>query len=310
MTRAPSPSRLRLQAVAGAVLVPALLLGPLQVPGWGASPPPAPGIHPRPRWQLELPLLALGAGAQALGDRMGIELRAVPAEGLDPSRIVLGMDRRAVGKAVPWAAGASDRTRDAALALPLALCVASAPPGHRLRAPLQRAVLLLEAEMITDGLVTIFKRGVSRPRPYAYLGESDRPDDGRYDVSSASAFESLPSGHTAVAWRAASFAISDHLLTRPDADWREHAAVGFVGGALAAGTAALRVEAGVHFPSDVIAGSALGIIGGAGVPWLHRYVVGRERAPLPRRAAWLGAVAGTAAGIGAALLIAPAIASD
>lgn len=309
MTRSDSPSRTRLQALFGAVLVPALLLGLLQAPAWGASPPPAPAIHPQAQWQLDLPLLALGVGAEALGDRMGAELRLVPAEGLDPSAIRLGMDRRALGRVVPWAAGASDRTRDAALALPLALCVASAPAGHRLRAPLQRAVLLLEAEMITDGLITIFKRSVSRPRPYAYLGESDRPSDGRYDVSSVPAFESFPSGHTAVAWRAASFAITDHLLTRPDADWREHAAVGFVGGALAAGTAVLRVEAGVHFPSDVITGSAIGIVGGAGVPWLHRYTMGRERAPLPRGAAWLGAVAGTLTGIGAAMLIAPAIAS-
>jgi membrane-associated phospholipid phosphatase len=275
-----------------------------------ATPPArARGIHPAWSWRREVPLLASGWGSEALGDRLAIDVRPVPASGLDPDDIALSWDRRAIGAAQPRAASASDRTRDAALAMPWVLSVASAPPGHRLKAPATRALLLLESEMITDGLVTLLKRGIGRPRPYAYLNENARPSDSRYDASAEEAFVSLPSGHAADAWRAASFAITDHVLTRPQAHWGEHAAVGFTGGLLAGCTAALRVEAGVHFPSDAVAGSAIGILGGAGVPLLHRYLVDEGRAPSPPRRAWLAAIAGTVAGIGAAMWIAPAIAS-
>jgi membrane-associated phospholipid phosphatase len=153
----------------------------------------------------------------------------------------------------------------------------------------------------------MLKPAISRPRPYTYLPESERPDDPRYDATADAAFHAMPSGHASDAWCAASFAIVDHLLTRPAGDWREHAAVGFVGGALAGATCALRVEAGAHFPTDVLSGAAVGAAAGAGVPFMHHYVGDGRRAPGPSRAAWLGAAAGTALGIGAGILLAPAL---
>jgi len=64
--------------------------------------------------------------------------------------------------------------------------------------------------------------------------------------------------------------MTTHLLQRPQASWVERAGVGFLGGVLAGTTSALRVEAGQHFPSDVLVGAGIGIVSGVAVPLLHR----------------------------------------
>ena len=79
--------------------------------------------------------------------------------------------------------------------------------------------------------------------------------------------------------------------------------VGFAGAALATTTSILRVEAGQHFPTDVLAGAGIGIAGGATIPLVHRYVISGRRAPAPNRASWIAAAAGMAAGTGVALLV-------
>ena len=64
--------------------------------------------------------------------------------------------------------------------------------------------------------------------------------------------------------------MTTHLLQRPRASWVERAGVGFLGGVLAGSTSALRVEAGQHFPSDVLVGAGIGVVSGVAVPLLHR----------------------------------------
>jgi len=90
--------------------------------------------------------------------------------------------------------------------------------------------------------------------------------------------------------------MTDYLLSRPDASWAERVGVGLVGGGLAGATSALRVTAGQHFPSDVIAGAGIGIVTGVAVPLLHRG--GR---PLPSSEALFevlgGALVGTLIGV-------------
>ena len=251
--------------------------------------------------------MGVGYGLDRLALRIDPDLRPVPAQGFDVDDIGLAWDRRAVGDASLEAWDASDVTLSAARAMPYVLFVASAPAGRRIGATLRRVILLWETELIVDGLTAALKPAISRPRPYTYLPEAERPDDPRYDATSPDAFYSFPSGHASDAWRAASFTIVDHVLTRPAADWREHAAIGFVGGALAGATSALRVEAGAHFPTDVVGGAAIGIVVGGGVPLLHRYVAD-DGASAPPRSAWLGAAAGTALGVAAGILLTPALA--
>ncbi len=85
--------------------------------------------------------------------------------------------------------------------------------------------------------------------------------------------------------------LTEHLLRRPSASRIERAGIGFLGGALAGATSALRVQAGQHFPSDVIVGAGIGIVTGVAVPLLHR---GKQR--LPSSNAWLEMMAGLLAG--------------
>jgi len=77
---------------------------------------------------------------------------------------------------------------------------------------------------------------------------------------------SMPSGHTALAFAAATsylvLSAREHLPDR-----RRNAVLLYAG---AVGVGALRVAAGKHFPTDVIAGAALGSAIGWLVPTIHR----------------------------------------
>jgi len=85
--------------------------------------------------------------------------------------------------------------------------------------------------------------------------------------------------------------LTEYMLNRPEAAWWERTAVGFVGGALAGATSALRVEAGQHFPSDVVAGAGIGMAVGVTVPLLHR---GDRSIPSPK--SWLQMTGGVLVG--------------
>jgi len=235
--------------------------------------------------------LGLGAAALALSYMVGDGADPVPDTGLDPADIRWAVDRRVVGHRDDGANALSDWTRDGAIALPAVVAFATAPTGSRADAVRRRAALYGEALLLGQGVVRLGKNAVGRARPFTYLAIDDRPDDAGYDVAADRAFRALPSGHSATAWTAACLAVTENLLTRPYAGRLERLSIGFVGGALAGGTSVLRVEAGQHFPSDVLAGGALGVAIGVGLPLLHR---GDLR--VPSRGAWLEAAGGLAAG--------------
>jgi membrane-associated phospholipid phosphatase len=185
---------------------------------------------------------------------------------------------------------------------------ASQPPGERGSGTLRRSAMYAEALVLAQGLTSVLKNSTSRPRPYAYLPAERRWDEPAYDVTADAAFQSMPSGHSSLAFCAASFAMTDNLISRPRARWVERVGVPFVGGALAGMTAAMRVEGGVHFPSDVIAGGLIGTSCGVAVPLLHRYFdAGGRTAPRPSARAWGEAIAGLLAGVGAGILAADAV---
>jgi len=110
-----------------------------------------------------------------------------------------------------------------------------------------------------DALV---KSLVTRYRPYAY--SSPPPSDiGSGDIAS-----SFPSRHATLAFASAVFAGTVFDSTHPDSPYRALVWGGGLG--LAAGICALRIASGDHFPSDVVAGAALGAGIGFLVPYLHR----------------------------------------
>ena len=140
-------------------------------------------------------------------------------------------------------------------------------------------------------------------RDIAYLAS-----DASYDVTTRDAFVSMPSGHSALAFAAASVAATDNLLVRPTAGTAEHVAVASLGAMLAGFTGNLRVRADQHFPTDALVGSLIGTASGVSVPMLHEYLLpGGRHVPHPGGHAWLmsagGYVVGAALGVGLSSLV-------
>lgn len=103
------------------------------------------------------------------------------------------------------------------------------------------------AVWIADLLTLAIKAVIDRPRPYVSIAEVDRLMDA---VGS-----SLPSGHAATS--AAGFAVLAIAVPR--------LAPAFA--VLAAAIAFSRIYVGVHYPSDVIAGAAIGVAVGVTAAW-------------------------------------------
>ena len=108
-------------------------------------------------------------------------------------------------------------------------------------------------------LVHVFPR--YRPQSYFGTGSSRLHQD-------QNTRKSFPSGHTAHPFAAATFATTVFSAVYPDSRYRYAIAAGTYG--VAASVATLRVMAGKHFLSDVVAGAALGSFAGWLVPRLYR----------------------------------------
>ena len=134
------------------------------------------------------------------------------------------------------AGSASDDLRDIAVAsyVLTALVAPSDSTGSRATGFLVGGATLMADRVLVDGL----KRATDRERPD---GSNNR---------------SWPSGHTSLAATSASMAAGNLAYVDMPAWARVTANVGLFGTAAATGWA--RVEAGKHFPSDVLAGYALG----------------------------------------------------
>jgi len=100
-----------------------------------------------------------------------------------------------------------------------------------------------------------------RYRPYMFEG-------GAPGVSSSEDDRSFPSGHTTVAFAAATAGVTIYAMSFPDSPYLIPFAVASY--TMAALTGAFRVTAGMHFVTDVVAGAAMGSAIGWLVPFLHR----------------------------------------
>lgn len=251
--------------------------------------------YPDLRKGREIILSAVGASLMATSFLVSVDFFEVPPQGLDPTGIRWTVDQDIVGNRSLAASGMSDWTRNVALVFPMALSLTMAQPGERWHGLSHSGLVYAEALLVSQGLTMVGKAAVGRARPFAYLPASDRPDDKRYDVTAERTFFSMPSGHASSAWMAATLGMTTHLLQRPEAGWIERAGIGFFGGALAGATSALRVEAGQHFPSDVLVGAGIGIVSGVAIPLLHR---GERRVETNALLQMIGGgVAGTLVGI-------------
>ncbi len=120
-----------------------------------------------------------------------------------------------------------------------------------------------EVVLINAGLTSLSKHIFKRPRPYVY-----RVDDSHYNKGTHSAQASFVSGHTSMMASNMFFFASTFATYFPSSKWKPvvwgtaiiaPAAIGY-----------LRVRAGVHYPTDVIAGYGLGALVGILIPILHK----------------------------------------
>ena len=295
--RAQAPSLATVAAIADPVF-----------PSWYAGVPASSVALPELHWASDGVLGAVGLAGNAIGLSLSVARQAVPEGGLDPSTINWGIDRDAIGDPSTSAEKASDVAVAITLAGPPVLALLTQPGVHGFGNVIRRPFVLYgESLLLAQAISQVLKPALSRPRPFTYLPAGERPTGGVYDVTTEHAFLSMPSGHAATSFAAASYAATDNLLSRPDAGSTEHAAVAAVGGLLAGLTASLRIKADQHFPSDALVGGLIGTASGVSVPLLHSYLFpGGGRAPHPRGHAWLvtaaGYVLGTGAGVGLASL--------
>jgi len=120
--------------------------------------------------------------------------------------------------------------------------------------------VLAQAVSATWALTNWGKVLFHRPRPYRYTPDATAPP------ASADDGLSLPSGHTSAAF-AAAFAYWSIQARRGRAGEHRQRIAALV--LAAAATGVLRVAAREHFPTDVVAGAALGAAAGWAVPRLY-----------------------------------------
>ena len=127
-------------------------------------------------------------------------------------------------------------------------------------------VMYAETLLIANGIKELTKLAVNRTRPYMYYDAETFPED---DVDDGDWANSFPSGHSTMAFAAATFTSYTFCKYFPDSKLRIPVVAGSY--AMACGVAALRLSSGNHFMTDVLTGAALGSAVGFLVPWVHTF---------------------------------------
>ncbi len=131
--------------------------------------------------------------------------------------------------------------------------------------------------MLLNGAATyLTKTLVDRPRPYAY---ANNPVDAA-DIEGKEPLRSFFSGHTSMAAASTFFLAKVYSDYHPHNRWRY--AVWTAAGALPAVTGFLRIQAGKHFPTDVMVGYVVGAATGYLVPFVHQKLKQRQLRPQPQ----------------------------
>jgi len=127
---------------------------------------------------------------------------------------------------------------------------------------LEDALILAQAASWNSALNLNVRATRVHPRPFVY--GTAAPESERREGQAAGSFYS---GHASGAFLGAVYLATVYPLRHPEF---EHQGLLWAGSLTAAsGVAALRVAAGKHFPSDVIAGAAMGSLIGLGFVHLH-----------------------------------------
>ncbi len=134
---------------------------------------------------------------------------------------------------------------------------------------LEDMVVYTQALAVQSAVANLARFTTKRPRPDAY-------DPLHQPVTQAEEFESFYSGHTASIFAALTATSLTYTYRYGPSPWPWiiTVAVGF-------GQGTMRVIAGRHFPSDVLAGAAVGTVIGGAVPMLHHHAKTKTWSLLP-----------------------------
>jgi membrane-associated phospholipid phosphatase len=123
-------------------------------------------------------------------------------------------------------------------------------------------VMYAETFALAAGLKDTLKSTIARPRPHSEEGDGES--------------FSFPSGHATILFATAAF--SAGVYSRGDSDPGAKRIMAASVFAFAGAASCIRVAAGVHYPTDVLAGAALGTLIGFAVPWFHEVLPPRVSA--------------------------------
>lgn len=139
---------------------------------------------------------------------------------------------------------------------------------HSVQSGLVDGIMYAETVSLTLALTNVVKMAVRRPRPIAYAEAEAHVDDPTYSNTSTDSSLSFFSGHASMT--GAIGATATYLaFTRSPSSWRPWVTLVAALG-VTSFTSYERVQAGKHFPTDVIAGAFAGAGIGVVVPHLHR----------------------------------------
>ncbi len=217
-------------------------------------------------WTKDGILLGTGLVSAALSEYL-IQTRAESGLGsIDPAAID-PFDKIAVFRYSKVLDVSSTVLQYSTVALPLLLGLWGSPAQDA-----TVALLYLEALSYAYAAKNLLKYFFPRYRPYLYADGA--PGAG---PSTKERIDSFPSGHSTIAFTAASFGVAAFWTYFPRSPYLLPFALASFG--LATLTASFRVLAGMHFITDVVTGALLGMSIGYLVPLVHKEAGerGRER---------------------------------
>ena len=207
--------------------------------------------------------IIVGSGALIFASELLVKnnVTQTPASQVDPSYFNLNninaFDRWA---AMPYNKGldlSSDILLVGLLAVPATLAIGKSWSDIGIIAAMYAQTIFL-----SYSVKELVKASVIRYRPYNYFSNPDP------DFNNSDSADSFLSGHTALAFSSAAFITTVFSSYYPDSPWSY--VIGGGSFAIAATVSVLRLTAGKHFLSDVLAGAATGTLIGWFIPVIHK----------------------------------------